>query len=191
MAVGIILMLLGAFVALAGLQVYFILLPISGFLFGLFGGAGLAASLFGGGFLSSAMGLVFGIVGGLLCAVLAYAYWYFGALLAFAMAGFALGAALFGAFGITSPFFLFILAFAVAAVFFLVGLYVNLPVYVVVIGTALTGATIAMTGFLVMFGWLEPSAIGTAEAWNFIHGNLLLWIIWAVALLLAFSPRSA
>lgn len=177
---GILALIIGATLATTGLQIYLVLLPIAGFVFGFFTGAAAIASLFGDGFLASTLGFLAGIVVGLGFAVLSYFYWYIGALITVAAAGFIFGASLFGAIGISSEFLLFLLAIMVAAAFFVAAFIVNLPVYVVIIGTALSGSALAIGGLLVLLGYIQPGAVASATTWNAIQGNLFLWLVWGV-----------
>lgn len=177
---GILVIILGAGIACLGLPLYLTLLPLSGFFVGLFGGAAAISSAFDAGFLATAFGILGGLAMGAVFALAAFFYWYLGALLAVGMAGFVFGAALFGAFGINSDWLLFVLAFAVAVLFFVVALFMNIPVYIVIIGTALFGSAIAIGGLLVIFGPVDSTAVTAADTWRKIQDNPLLWLLWGV-----------
>lgn len=177
---GLLAVAIGAAICFAGLRLWFWLLPILGFVVGFVGGAAVVTWLFGDGFLSSALGVVVGIVVGIGAALISYLWWYVGAILAAGSAGSALGTTLFATIGIDSSVLLFIIGLLFAAAFIVGALILALPVYVVVVNTALAGATVIIAGLLLMFDEVQRSEIGTMAAWERIDGNWLLWLGWVV-----------
>ncbi|HYH12598.1 MAG TPA: DUF4203 domain-containing protein [Thermomicrobiales bacterium] len=175
LAVGI-----GAAVCFAGLRLWFWLLPVLGFVVGFVGGAALVTWLFGDGFLSTALGIIVGIALGIGAGLISYLWWYIGAILAAGSAGSALGTTLFATIGIDSSVALFIIGLLFAAVFIVGALILALPIYIVVVNTALAGATIIIAGLLLMFDEVQRSEIGTMAAWERIDGNWVLWLGWVV-----------
>lgn len=87
---------LGLGVCFFGLQAFFIMLPIWGVLGGFVLGASVVANWLGTGFLADVTGFLVGLV----FAVLAYFYWYFGALFAAGSVGALLGVAVMRALGL-------------------------------------------------------------------------------------------
>lgn len=178
--IGILAVIVGAAVCLAGLRLFFLLLPIWGFVVGFLGGAALVTALAGDGFLSTALGIVVGVIVGIAGAALAYFFWYFGVLLAAGSAGSLLGATLFAAIGVKSAWALFIIGVIFAAVFIFAAFLIQLPIYLVIIDTALAGATVVVGGLLLIFNKIDRDDIGTTAAWHQIHDHWLLWLLWAV-----------
>jgi hypothetical protein len=75
---------------------------------------------------------------------------------------------------------LFIVGLIFAVVFALAALALALPIYVVVINTAIGGAVVIIAGVLLVFDRLDRGEIGTLAAWTRIHDNWILWILWVV-----------
>ncbi|MEQ1941111.1 DUF4203 domain-containing protein [Mesorhizobium sp. VNQ89] len=170
----------GALVALAGLRLFVILLPIWGFMVGFILGAALITALFGDGFLATTLGIATGFVFGFGFALLSYFYWYVGVLLSAGAAGFVLGAALLGTFGVSADWLIFLFGMVVAFGFIAFALAINYPVYLMIVATASAGTSIALAGAFVLVNQVEPAALGTGEAWRMIGNHWLPWIVWLV-----------
>ncbi len=179
--VGLLALIIGAGVCLAGLRLFFILLPIWGLVVGFFVGAGLVTAIFGDGFLSTTLGIVVGIVVAIIFALFSYLYWYVGVMLAAAAAGGVFGTSLFAAIGVDSDWLLFFIGLIFAVIFVLGALLLNLPVYIVIISTAMSGSAIAIGGFLLLFNKIDRDDIGTGATWERINDNWWLWLIWLAA----------
>lgn len=191
MLIGIVLALIGLAVCFFGLRFWFILLPVFGAITGFFVGARVMQDIFGTGFLSTATSWIVGLIVGLVFAVLSYFVWYAGAII---MAG-AVGASLFS--GILHALFtnpwgavLFIVA-AIGAIIFAVGaLMLNLPIYIVIVNSALGGASLAIAGLLTIFGTIEVVELANGAALAVVNESklgsaswlwVLAWIVLAVA----------
>ena len=108
---GILLVLFGLAVTFFGLQVFFATLPILGFIFGFFLGAGGVESIWGDSFLSTATGWIVGFVLGALFGLISWIWWYAGVLLGAGAFGAALGTGILHLFDKTpSDWLLFIFA---------------------------------------------------------------------------------
>lgn len=177
---GLVALIVGAAVAAAGLPLFFLLLPVWGFVVGFLVGAGFMAAIFGGGFLATTLGIVVGLVFGVLFAVLSYLYWYVAVLLSAGATGFVLGAALMGTIGVSADWLIFIVGAVFAIGFVLVALALNYPVYLVIVLTSLAGSAIAIGGALVMFGQIDPAMLSSGELWRTIDDSWFLWLIWVV-----------
>jgi hypothetical protein len=157
--IGIFLVVFGVVIAFVGIQVFFAVLPIVGFIGGFYVGAAGVEALFGDGFLSTVTGWVAGIVVGLLFAWIAWYWWYAGVLIAATASGALLATTLASAIGVDSSFILFLFGiFGAAGVAFL-ALMVNLPVYVAIINTAIVGAAIVMNGFMLIFNQVDTEQL--------------------------------
>jgi hypothetical protein len=178
--VGLVTVILGVLVAGAGLPLFFILLPIWGFVIGFFFGAGVMEAVFGGGFLATTLGIGVGLVVGIVFAIFSYLYWYIGVLLSAGAAGFVLGAALLGTFGVSADWLIFIIGLIVAVAFVVAAYVINYPIYLVIAATALAGSAIAIGGILVLFGQLDPATLGAGDVWRTIDDHWFLWLIWLI-----------
>ena len=186
--IGIILALIGLAVCFFGLRFWFILLPVFGGITGFFVGARVIQDIFGTGFLSTATSWIVGIVAGLAFALLAYFVWYAGAII---MAG-AVGASLFS--GILHALFanpwgvvLFIVALIGAVIFAVGALVLNLPIYIVIINSALAGASLAIAGLLTIFGTIQVVELANGATLAVVNETKLgsaswLWVLAWIAL---------
>lgn len=188
--IGILLVLGGLAIAFFGLRFWFILLPIFGAFAGFWLGARIIQDLFGTGFLSTATSWVVGIVVGLGFAILSWFVWYAGAII---MAG-AVGASLFS--GIMHALFtnpwgwtLFIVALIGAILFAAIALFLNLPIYIVIVNSAFGGASLAVAGLLTMMGRITTTELANGATVAVVDESrfqgagwlwVILWIIVAV-----------
>ena len=189
--IGIILALIGLAVCFFGLRFWFILLPVFGGVTGFFVGARVMQDIFGTGFLSTATSWIVGIVVAIVFALLSWFVWYAGAII---MAG-AVGASLFS--GILHALFtnpwgwvLFIVALIGAIIFAVGALVLNLPIYIVIVNSALGGAALAIAGLLTIFGTIEVVELANGAALAVVDETklgsaswlwVLAWIVLAVA----------
>jgi hypothetical protein len=190
MLIGIILALIGLAIAFFGLRFWFILLPIFGAVTGFFIGARAMQDLFGTGFLSTTASWIVGIILGIALALLSWYVWYAGAII---MAG-AVGASLFS--GILHAIFtnpwgwvLFIVALIGAIVFAVGALVLNLPIYIVIVNSALGGAAMAIAGLMMLLGRIQTvelangATVAVVDEARFQGAGwlwVLLWIVVAV-----------
>lgn len=186
---GLATMVLGALVALAGLPLFVLLLPLWGFVVGFIVGGALITALFGDGFLATTLGFGAGFVVGFAFALLSYLYWYVGVLLSAGAAGFALGAALLGSFGVSADWLIILFGLVLACAFIALALAINYPVYLVIVATASAGVSIALAGALVLFNQIEPAVLGTGEGWRMIGNSWFLWIIWLVGTVIGIGSQ--
>ncbi|MGH2616780.1 MAG: DUF4203 domain-containing protein, partial [Thermomicrobiales bacterium] len=189
--IGLIIGVIGLAVCFFGLRFWFILLPVFGAIIGFFVGARVMQDLFGTGFLATTTSWIVGIIVGLAFALLSWFVWYAGAII---MAG-AVGASLFS--GILHALFtnpwgavLFIVALIGAVIFAVGALVLNLPVYIVIVNSALGGASLAIAGLLTLLGNITTvelangSMVAVVDEARFQGAGwlwVLLWIILAVA----------
>lgn len=185
--IGILLVLIGLAVAFFGLRFWFILLPIFGAVAGFYVGARLMQDLFGQGFLATATSWIVGIVVAIGFALLSWFVWYAGAII---MAG-AVGASLFT--GIVHALFsnpwgwvLFIIALIGAIIFAAIALWLNLPIYIVIVNSALGGASLAVAGLLTMMGTITATELANGATVAVVdearfQGAGWLWVlVWLV-----------
>lgn len=189
--IGILLALIGLGVCFFGLRYWFILLPIFGAVTGFFLGARVVQEVFGTGFLSTGVSWVVGIIVGLVFALLSWFVWYAGAII---MAG-AVGASLFS--GILHAVFtnpwglvLFVVALIGAVVFAAIALFLNLPIYIVIVNSALGGAALAVAGVMVLIGNIAiaelstGTAVAVADEVRFQGAGIFWYIIWIILAIL-------
>jgi hypothetical protein len=178
--IGLLALVLGLGVCFLGLRLFFIMLPIWGFIAGFFVGDEGFTAIFGDSFLSTVTGWVLGFFIGLLFAVLAYLFWYVGAIIAVGSVGATLGSGLMAAFNVDTDWVVFIVAAigAVAAAVFAV--LVFLPVYMVIVSTAFLGATAVTSGIILIFNQVNKEAFHWGSAFGMIEESWWWLLVWAV-----------
>ena len=184
--IGLVIGVLGLAICFFGLRFWFILLPAFGAVVGFFVGAGIMQEIFGQGFLSTAVSWIVGLVVALAFAALSYFVWYAGAIIA---AG-AVGASLFTGvlqWIINEPWGVvhFIVAAIGAVVFALGALLLNLPVYIVIVNSALGGASLAIAGLLVLLGNIAVEELSTGVSVAVVDESRLSWLWFIVWIVLA------
>ena len=181
--VGLFALGLGLAVCFLGLRLFFFMLPIWGFVAGFFVGAAGVTAIFGDGFLSTVTGWVIGFFVGLLFAVASYFVWYIGAIIAAGSVGALLGSGLMAAFNVDSEWVIFIVAVIGAALFALAALVLALPVWIVLVNTAIAGAMAAVAGAMLIFDRIDLDDLQNGSAWALIEESwfwVLVWIVVAV-----------
>lgn len=175
--VGILMALVGASLVFSGLRVFFFMLPIVGFVTGFFAGATLISNWFGDGFLATATGWVIGFILAVIFAALSYLYWYFGAILAAGASGALLLSGIFSAFGVTSGVILASFAIVGAVAFMILALVLNLPVYIVLVNTAIIGSYMVIAGLLLMLNRADLDEFGWGVAVEAVQDSWFWWLV--------------
>jgi hypothetical protein len=178
---GLLAIVIGVAVCLAGLRLFFLMLPVLGFIVGFVAGAALVTAIFGDRFLATTLGIIVGVVLGVLFAAFAWLYWYIGVLLAAGSTGALIGAGIFAAFGVDNGWVLFFVGAVVAALFVFAAMAFAYPIYLVVVTTAFHGAAVAIGGLLLTINRIDRDELATTDLWQKINDNWFLWIIWIVA----------
>ncbi len=178
--VGLLVGIIGLTLAFSGLRVFFAMLPLVGFVAGFGVGATLITGWFGDGFLSTVTGWVVGIVIGLLFAMISYMWWYIGALMAAGASGSLLFSGIFSAFGVNSGVLLTSLAIAGAILFIIGAMVLNLPVYVVLVNTAILGAYMTIGGLLLIFDRKDIKEFDWGAARAMVYDSWFWWIVLVV-----------
>jgi hypothetical protein len=163
---GIFLIVFGVAIAFIGLQTFFVMLPLIGLVTGFYVGAQFVSVVFGDGFLSTVTGWIVGVVVGIVFALLAWYWWYAGVLVSSGLIGALLMTGIGHAVGARSGVTLFILAAIGMVAFIILTMMLNLPIYWVIVNTAIGGASIAISGVMLMFNQItrEELADGAAVA---------------------------
>jgi hypothetical protein len=189
--VGLIIGLLGLVVCFFGLRFWFYLLPVFGFIIGFFIGSRILQDWFGQGFLATTTSWIVGLVLGIIFALLSWFIWYAGAII---QAG-AVGAMLFS--GVLHAIFsnpwgivAFIVAVIGALVFAIGALVLNLPIYIVIVNSALGGAALAVAGLLTMMGTITTTELANGATVAVVdearfQGAGWLWVLVYIVLAIA------
>jgi len=180
--IGILLILAGIGLVTSGLRVFLLLLPAFAFVSGLFLGAALIASVMGEGFLSTVVGWIVGLIVGVLLAMISYLYWYIGAILGAASVGAGLAVVLMGLIGVDASWIVWIVALVAAVAAAFVALALQLPLYIVIVETAIGGALAMILGLLLIFNQFDLEGMHWGIARDAVQDS---WLWWIVAVIIA------
>jgi hypothetical protein len=178
--VGIIMLVLGAFLVLAGLRVFFIALPIMGFIVGMAAGLALMDHLFDNQFLSTTTGILVGLVFGVIGALISYLWWYIAIVLGAAYLGASLGTGLMEAFNVDGQWVIFIVAIIGAIILGLLTVLLDLPIYWAIVSTAFVGATLVIGGIMLVLNRIDRVDLGYGTIWAAIDESWFWIIYWIV-----------
>ena len=181
---GVVGLLVGGLVALYGVRVFYLLLPLWGFVAGFLIGADAVTELVGDGFLATATGWAAGLVLGVVLAVTA-TLWFWAAILVLAFGvGFEVGSGILVAIGLAPGLLTFAAGVILGAVLVVLSIAVRAPVLLIAVLTALGGAALVIDGGLMILGLLHPSdRRGGAIAP--LRGDPLLVLAWLAIAALA------
>ena len=149
---GIITLLFGSILLLAGYRFFLFLLPIWGFIFGFGLGAETVQALFGDAFLSTATSWVVGFGVALVFAVLSYLFYFAAVAIVGGALGYALAVGLLQAIGLNFGFIVWLVGLVVAVIFGVGVLVLNIQKWVVIAATAILGSGVIVGCFLFLFG---------------------------------------
>ncbi|HUY79795.1 MAG TPA: DUF4203 domain-containing protein [Ktedonobacterales bacterium] len=180
-AVALVLFLVGGTFCFAGYRFFHWLIPIWGFVAGFLTTATVIRDLYGGGFLATAAGWAFGVVIGLLIAVVAFTFYYVAVVILGASLGFMLGIGAASLFG-SLPGWLIILVGVIAAVdAALLIVLLDLPKGLIVVFSALSGAGAIISGVLLLFGQISLESLRNGIVGDLIRGSWV-WLVVYLAL---------
>lgn len=177
--VGVLMLIAGATLLLSGLRVFFVLLPILGFLSGMSLGVAIMHWGFDEGILSTSAGVVVGFFIGLVFAVLSYLFWYVAVVMGGAMIGASLGAGLMNLINVNTNWVIAVVAIAGGVLAALLTVGLDIPIYWVVVVTAFNGAAWVIAGVLVVFDKVQRSELGYGTVWAIIDESPWWLIAWA------------
>jgi len=179
--VGLLALLLGAAFCFIGYRFFRILIPIWGFFAGFFFGAQGVVSLFGGGFLSTVTSWVIGLVVGLIFAALAYFFYYAAVVILGGSVGYSIGTGLIAALGLSQQGFIAVIVGLVVAVALAILIIIlNLPKILIIVFSALGGASTIVAGFLLLLGRIPLASFGYGTVSAIILNSWLWLIVWLV-----------
>jgi hypothetical protein len=178
---GLLAILAGGAMLLAGQFVLRLVLPIWGFFAGFAFGAGIVAGFADERFLGTVLGWVLGLVFAVIFAVLAYLYYYIAIVLAMGAAGFAIGSGIIVALGISWNWVAVLVGLAAGVVLGLVSLFANVPMMVLVVVGSIAGAVGVTGGLMLLVGSLNSADFSagdfTATVSNSFVWSLLLFVL--------------
>jgi hypothetical protein len=166
---GVFLLILGLAITTMGVQVFFAILPMLGFVFGFFLGAGMVDSFWSGTFLSTVTGWIVGIGFGIIFALVSWFWWYAGVLLSAGVLGALTGTGFAELFEIDTEWILFLFGLAGFIAFIVVAYLINAPIYLLILSTGIAGATVLVTGLLLVLNRIDRDELGHGTAVGIIN----------------------
>jgi hypothetical protein len=180
---GVLAIVAGAAMLLAGRFVLRLVLPIWGFFAGFAFGAGLVAGLADESFLGTALGWVLGLIFALIFAILAYLYYYVAVVLAMGAFGFAIGSGLVVALGIDWNWVAVLVGLIVGVVLGLVAIVGNMPMIVLIVLGSFAGAVGVVGGLMLLVGELDSANFSRGDFTDTVS-NSFWWSLLLVVLAL-------
>ena len=177
---GLIAFMFGLALCFLGYRFFLFLLPIWGFFFGLFLGAQTMQALFGTGFLSEITSWVVGFIVGAVFAVLAYYFFLFAVAIIAGSLGYFVAVGILLWINLPWGFLVWLIGIIVGVALAVVTLRFNLQKWVIIIATAVMGASVVIGTFVVMF---NPAVALLQNPLKFIFNQSPL--LWITALVLA------
>jgi hypothetical protein len=176
--VGIFAILVGGMFAFQGGNLIRILFPIVGFFAGFSAGAGLVTAITGDGFLSTLFSWLVGFFVAILFALLAYFFYSFAVVLAFAGLGFSLAAAILSVFNMDWSWLVVIAGTALGALFALFAIVGSLPMMLLIVASSFFGSSMIIYGLMLVFNGASFGDFSNGVVYQTIRNNVGLYILW-------------
>ncbi len=176
--VGVLAVLVGGLFAFQGGNLMRILFPLFGFVAGFSAGAAMISGITGDGFLSTVFSWIVGFCVALLFALLAYFFYAFAIVLAFAGLGFSLAAALLSLFNLDWNWLVIILGTVTALIFGVIAVVGSLPMTVLIIATSFFGSAMVIYGLLLVLNIASFGDFSNGNVYEAIRNNIGLYILW-------------
>jgi len=153
--VGLLAIGIGLAWAFYGLKLFTVLLPLWAFFFGLVAGAQWGVEIFGQGFFATVLSWGIGLVFGLVLAAIAF-FWYYAAIVILGGAvGYALGVGFFDWLGLGTGVIVVLIGLVVGAIFAIGTFMLGVPILLVMVFSAFSGAAAVVNGILILFGTIK------------------------------------
>jgi hypothetical protein len=172
--------------AFYGLKLFTILLPIWAFFFGLVAGAQWGQDVFGDGVFSTVLSWGIGLVIGIVLAAISF-FWYYAAIVILGgAAGYALGVGIFEYFGFGTGVIVVLIGLIVGAIFAIGTFVLGVPVLLVMVFSAFSGAAAVVNGVLILTGQIKLATLHDGIFGSLLHqgviGTIAFIVVGAAAL---------
>lgn len=181
--VGIIAVLIGALLCFCGYATMRLIISLFGAFVGFLLGAGVVAGVTDSGFGQLALSWIVGVVAAVIFGVLAYLSYQVAIVIGMAAIGFTIGTSVMAASGVSSPLATVLVGVAVGVLLAVIAVATDLPAVILVVLTALAGASVTVSGLLLLTGSIglnrvTAEGVGAAMArgwwWYVAYGALAL-----------------
>ena len=180
---GILAIIAGIAMLVAGQFVLRLMIPIWGFFAGFAFGAGLVADFADERFLGTVLGWVLGLVFALVFAILAYLYYYIAIVIAMGAAGFAIGSGIVVALGIDWNWVAVLVGLVLGILVGLVSVFADIPMVMLVVIGSIAGAVGVVGGLMLLFGSLNTADFSRGDFTDTVSNNFLWWLLFVVLVL--------
>ncbi len=191
---GLLAIIAGGAMLVAGQLVLRLVIPIWGFFAGFAFGAGIVAEFSDEHFLGTVLGWVLGLVFALIFAVLAYLYYYVAIVIAMGAAGFAIGSGIVVAIGIDWNWVAVLVGLVVGLLVGLVSVFTNVPMIVLVFIGSIAGAVGVTGGLMLLVGSLNSADFSrgdfTDTVSNSFWWSLLLLVLAVFGIIVQLRQRA-
>jgi hypothetical protein len=177
---GLLAIIAGGAMLLAGQFVLRLMIPIWGFFAGFAFGAGIVADFADEHFLGTVLGWVLGLVFAVIFAILAYLYYYVAIVIAMGAAGFAIGSGIVIAIGIDWNWVAVLVGLAVGILVGIVSVLGNIPMIMLVVIGSIAGAIGVTGGLMLLFGSLNTADFSRGDFTDTVSNNFLWWLLFVV-----------
>ncbi|PRZ44090.1 uncharacterized protein DUF4203 [Antricoccus suffuscus] len=177
---GILAIIAGLVFCFRGYGALRVVIPVWAAIAGFYLGAGLVASNDDGRYLTSTTGWIVGIVIGLLFGALAYAYYAVAVIISMAAAGFAVGSSVVAAVGVSWNWVIVLAGVAVGVALAALAIIANLPMVLLVVVSAVAGASAIIFGVLVVSGAIGTGPINSADVNAQLSDRWWLYVAYVV-----------
>jgi hypothetical protein len=172
----------GALFSFRGALAFRVLIPVWGAFVGFASGAALVASMTGEGFLQTGLAWLVALATAALFSLLAYLYYEVAVVLAMGSIGFAIGASLMVALGISWNWMIILVGMALGGFLAAGAVVANLPMILLVVLSALGGASAIVTGIMLLVGSVDTQEFGNAAVTARIGNDWWFLLYLALAL---------
>jgi hypothetical protein len=183
-AFGVFLVVVGAAFCFQGYLTLRLLIPIWGALAGFSVGAGIVAAVNDERFLATALGWVVGLVVAVVFALVAYLYYAVSVVIAMGAIGFLLGTSAMYAFDVRWQWLIVTVGILAGAVLALLAVAADLPMVLLVVLSALGGASAIVGGAMLLTGALDTDQFTSDEVIDVVDHDwwwTALYVVLAVA----------
>jgi hypothetical protein len=165
--------------AFYGLKLFTILLPLWAFFFGLLAGAQWGTDVFGEGFFSSILSWGIGLVFGIVLAAISF-FWYYAAIVILGGAvGYFLGVGILEWIGFSDGGVIAVVGGLVLGAIFAIGTFIlGVPVLLVMVFSAFSGAAAAINGILILVGTIKLETLNDGIFGSLFTNGVLGTVLW-------------
>jgi hypothetical protein len=187
--VGLLAIGIGLAWAFYGLKLFAILLPLWAFFFGLVAGGQWGQEVFGEGFFSTVLSWGIGIGLGLILAAISY-FWYYAAIVILGGAlGYSLAVGAFVWLGLDTGVIVVIIGLIVGALFAIGTFLLGVPILLVMVFSAASGAVAVVNGVFVLLGQIDVADLKNGLFGSFLDPDVgivmtIAFVVLAIAALL-------